>query len=126
MSYILGLMRHMLYTGTYGATQEVLRHWDMAPYIVNQLVSRVVDRDGRPVGEWYRDLLFDTCIYELMFPDGTVEQYTSNLIIEAIYNEYDEEGQRHQLLRQIVNNEMSPDALDDNKGYTVGMNGKRK
>ena len=93
---------------------------------VGRVVGRLLDKDGKPVGSFNKDPLFDTRVYEVMFPDGTVQQYSSNLIAEAVYDQCNEDGRRHQFMDELVDYVKSPDAIEKHDGYTVSKNGQRK
>ena len=42
--------------------------------------------------------MLNTRVYDVMFPDGNVQQYSANVIAQSIYDSVDEDGHRHQLL----------------------------
>ena len=63
---------------------EVLLPKEGASKQAEKIVSRVLNKDGNPVGAYNRDPLLDTRVYEVMFPDGTIQQYASNLIVEEV------------------------------------------
>ena len=47
-----------------------------------KVIGRVTDRKGRPIGTYNNDPLLDTRVYEVEFSDGTIQQYSVNLIVE--------------------------------------------
>ena len=59
---------------------------------MGQVVGRVTDGGGRPVGNYHKDPLLDTRVYDVIFPDGSSQQYSANLIAESIYMECDDNG----------------------------------
>ena len=69
--------------------------------------ARVVDRTKNQVGKVIRDHspnpILDTSIYDVMFPDGSIQQYAANIIAEHMYSQVDEDGNRYQLLESIIN-----------------------
>jgi len=60
------------------------------------------DQDGNPVGVANKNPILDTHVYQVAFPDGHIEEYATNIIAQNIYSQLDAEGQRHQLLEEIV------------------------
>ena len=85
-----------------------------------KVIGRVLDENGKPIGDYNKDPLLDTRVYEVMFPDGEVNQYSSNLVAEAIWAECDADGRRYQILDDIINHEKLPDALEPNEAYENG------
>ena len=45
-----------------------------------KVVSRVKDKNGKVKGNYNKDPILDTRVYDVMFPDGAVCQYASNII----------------------------------------------
>ena len=76
-----------------------------------RVIGRVTDRDGRPVGKYDKDPLLDTRIYDVEFADGNIQQYSANVLAEAIHMECDDEGRRSQTLQDIIECRKEPDAL---------------
>ena len=83
-------------------------HEDLDKYISAQLLldvggeklqARVVKHkkgeDGRGVGHTHQNPLFDTRAYIVEFPDGSVDEYTANIIAENIYSQVNEEGKQY-------------------------------
>ena len=46
--------------------------------------------------------MLNTRVYDVMFPDGEVQQYSANVIAQSIYDSADEDGYRYQLLDEII------------------------
>ena len=90
------------------------------------VVSRVVDRNGNPVGNYDPNPIMDSRVYEVMFPDGTIHQYAANIIEESICNEVDDEGRRSQILDEIVDVESTPDVVQMSGGFVKTKNGRKK
>ena len=91
-----------------------------------KVIGRVVDDSGRPVGTFNKDPLLDSRVYEVMFPDGNIEQYAANLIAESIYMNCDDEGRRSQIMDGIVEFHRSVDALRKDEAITVGPSGDKR
>lgn len=91
-----------------------------------KVIGRLLDKDGNPVGNYNKDPLLNTRVYEVLFPDGNVGQYSGNLIAESIYMDCDEEGRRSQMMESIVEVRSNDDALQKSEGFIVSANGERK
>jgi hypothetical protein len=66
------------------------------------VVGRKRDHDGRPIGKRHANPLFDTCPYEVKFPDSSTEAITANLTItanlliaEVMLSQVDDEGRSY-------------------------------
>ena len=88
--------------------------------------SRKRTADGKLlVGKEDVNPYFDTRIYNVEFPDGSTEEYTTNMICESIYDQMDEENDIFAILKGIIGYRKNSDAIPMSKGY-VEVNGKRK
>ena len=66
-----------------------------------RVIGFAKDDKGREKGTYNPEPVLDTRIYEVMFPDGAVEQYAANLIAENLIGQVDEEGKTHLMLESI-------------------------
>jgi len=64
-------------------------------------------------------------LYDVMFPDGAVQQYAANLIAENIYSQVDTDGHHYQLLDCIMDYRTDGRALKGEDGWTISKNGKK-
>ena len=90
------------------------------------VMSRVTDGKGNPVGTYDPNPIVDSRVYEVMFPDGTVSQYSANIIAESLYSEVDEDGRVSQVLDEIIDVEEMPDAIQEPDGFIRDKNGSEK
>ena len=58
------------------------------------VLGRSKDKEGKYIGTYNQNPIVDTTVYDVMFEDGTVSQYSANIIAESIYSQVDEEGFR--------------------------------
>ena len=61
----------------------------------------------------------DTRIYNVEFPDGDIEEYTTNLISESIFDTIDDDGYTFSILKGIVGHRKNDDAVDQKDGFIV-------
>lgn len=66
-----------------------------------RVVGFAKDSDGREKGRYDPNPVLDTRVYEVMFPDGAIEQYAANLIAENLIGQVDENGHMHRMLESI-------------------------
>jgi hypothetical protein len=67
-----------------------------------QVIGQKKDQDGNLIGRSNPDPVLDTCILEVQFPDGNVQEYGANVIAEHIYSQVDDKGCRYLLMDEIV------------------------
>ena len=82
--------------------------------------------DGMPIGHYNKDPMLDSRVYEVMFLDETINQYSSNIIAEAIWSDIGGDGHRYQLLDEVLDYKKGPSALSKAKGWVYGKNGQKK
>jgi len=76
-----------------------------------KVTGRKQDEHGNPVGVAHNNPVLDTRVYEVTFPDGSVNEYAANLIIENIFQQVDEEGRQHLLFQEIMDHRKDHTAL---------------
>ena len=55
--------------------------------------------------------ILDTQVCNVMFPDGSTQQYAVNIIAENLYSQVDEDGCRYQLLDSIIDHKTDGKAI---------------
>jgi hypothetical protein len=53
--------------------------------VLGQVISRKRDVVGNPIGKSNVNPILDTRLYQVMFPDGIVAEYSANVIAECLY-----------------------------------------
>ena len=48
--------------------------------------------EGDPIGEYDPNTTLKTRVYDVMFPDGDVQQCSTNIIVQSIYDSTDDDG----------------------------------
>ena len=90
------------------------------------VIGRLKDTRGNPIGHYNKNPILDSRVYEVMFPDGMIGQYSANIIAESIYNEVDEDGRTQQFMDEIIDLEETPDAVDEQNAFVISSNGSKK
>jgi hypothetical protein len=82
---------------------------------IAKVMGRKRDRVGNVIGHFHPNPILDTSIHEVMFPDGTIQDYSANVLAEALYSQVDEEGNRWLLLKDIIDHreDDSPPSEED-------------
>ena len=73
---------------------EVLLPQDGEHTRAAKVVGRSKDDRGNIKGSFNNNLILNTRVYDVMFPDGAVQQYGANVIAENLYEQVDEDGYR--------------------------------
>ena len=86
-------------------------------------LARVVHRavnsntNGKVIGKWDANPIVNTLVYECEFDDGTIKEYSENLIASNIYEEGAADGFSSLLLYRIVDNKSSGEAIKMSDKY---------
>ena len=100
------------------------------PHHGNMVEGRVASRKRTPdgkmlIGTRNSNPILDTRIYNVEFPDGSVEEFTTNLISESLFDNTDDEGYHYAIMKGIVGHRRNNDALKVEDG-TVTVNGSKR
>jgi hypothetical protein len=89
--------------------------------------KRVRDHDGAPIGVAHSNPLLDTCLYEVGYVDGHIEELTASVIAENIIAQVDEESRRQMMLSAIVDHCELHDTISKSQGnYVNSYNVKQR
>jgi hypothetical protein len=89
------------------------------------VVKRARDDNDNPVGKRHNNPILDTREYEVQFSDGSIDTYSANLIAESMYSQVDEQGHRHQLIKEITDHRKDGSAVHIDDGIIAGTQQKR-
>ena len=67
-----------------------------------RVTKRLKDSHGIPIGTADQNPLLDTRMYEVEFADGEKASLTANYIAENLFAQVDDEGNRHILMKEII------------------------
>ncbi len=84
-----------------------------------KITGRKRDQEGNLVGHYSTNPLLNTRVYIAEFPDGHVQEYNANKIIEAIYDNVDKNGVDELFFEAIVGHERTPEADQATGLYTT-------
>ena len=90
-----------------------------------QVLGRVTDSNGNPVGEYNANPILNTRVYDVMFPDGSIQQYAANIIAENLYSQVDDDGRRYMILDEIVDHRKTDEAVPVEDSFIENKYGKR-
>ena len=104
---------------------EVLLPQDGEHMRAAKVIGRTTNSDGVPLGTYNSNPILNTRIYDVMFPDGSIQQYSANVIAENIFSQVDEEGFRYILLDEIVDYRKDETAVDMDDAFVEDRYGKK-
>ena len=82
--------------------------------------------DGTKKGQAHPNPMFDTRAYLVEFKDGSVAEYTANVIAENIYSQVDSEGRSFAILNEISGHRKVPGvAVEQDAAYIMSSNGNK-
>ena len=70
--------------------------------------------------------MLDTSEYEVQFDDGSTETFASNIIMENIYTQVDDEGKMFVLMDEIIDHKKDDSAIPISHGTYIRNNSVRK
>ena len=113
-------------------------HDDLDNYIHTQLLldvgneklqGRVTQRvkapDGSIKGKLHKNPMFDNRAYLVEFSDGSVSEYTANIIAENKYSQVDQEGRSFAILSEICGHKHDRTAIPKGEGFHTSHYGNR-
>ena len=90
-----------------------------------RVIGRATNSDGNPVGTYDKNPILNTQVYDVMLPDGTIQQYATNIIAENLYSQVDEDGFRYILLDEIIDYKKSDEAIDKKDAFIENKSGRK-
>ena len=87
---------------------------------------RKVDDDGNPVGVRNSNPTLDTRVYEVEFPDKSVETLSVDLLADAMYSQVDNEGRSNAILDEITDHRKDGSAVSMNDGVVPWIRHPRR
>lgn len=104
---------------------EVLLPQDGEHMRAAKVMGKAKDSNGKIIGQHNANPILNTTVYNVMFPDGGVQQYAANTIAENIFSQVDEDGHRFQLLDHIIDHRSDHKAIPKEDAFVHDKNGRR-
>ena len=92
-----------------------------------KVIRRAIGPDGVVVGTYDDNPMLNSIVYDVEFPDGTIREYSANLIAENMLTQVDSDGYSLTLMEGIVDyrrDETTAVSKDD--GYVVTKRGQKQ
>ena len=104
--------------------QVLLDYGDSAA--LARVIRRAVDSDGKVIGSWDSNPILNTLVYECEFDDGTIKEYSANVIASNIYEEGDADEFSSSMSYQIIDHKSSGEAVKLENKYMTTKTGTRR
>ena len=79
--------------------------------LTGKVKKRAHDEDGELYGSQNVNPILDTRVYEIEYPDGKVQEYAANVIVENMYAQCDVDGNQYLLLGAIIDHKADGNAV---------------
>jgi hypothetical protein len=76
--------------------------------VLAKIKRRKRDHSGNPIGEQNPNPILDSRIYELEYPDGRIEEFSVNTIVENMVQQVDDQGFDTGILNEIIDFRRDP------------------
>ena len=108
---------------------EYLKMEIMLPHEKNntkmgKVIRRCTDEHNQPLGKKHNIPIYDTRLYDVEFSDGSIHQYSANVLAENMLAQVDEEGYQYQFLEAIIDHRTDATALKKGENTKVINNKK--
>jgi hypothetical protein len=113
------------YDNTY-LNMELALPWEGAEVQFGRVVKRLRDKDGIPIGTAHDNPILDTRMYEVEFQDGHRAWLAANAIVENLFAQIDDEGNRHVLYEEIVDHRTNGKQILQQDAFIVNRSGTRR
>jgi hypothetical protein len=90
-----------------------------------KIMQHSVDSNGKVIGEFNENPLLNTVLYKCEFKDGTMKEYTANMIASNIFQESDADGYSSLFLYYIIDHKCSGDAVSMEDKFFVTKSGTK-
>ena len=96
-------------------------------WLDGKVTQRAINPNGKIEGEYDDNPVLNSHLYEVEFTDGSVREYSANLIAENMLTQVDEDGYSLTMMNAIINHEVDPAvAINKEDGYVTTKQGTRR
>lgn len=90
-----------------------------------QVKARHINSDGKPTGARDANPILDTRVYDVEFSDGSIKQYSANVIAENMLSQVDAEGYHQLLMDDIIDHRKNENAISRDNKYINTHRGRK-
>ena len=82
--------------------------------------------DGSLIGIENSIPILDTRIFEIEHADGSISEYNTNVLLENLYEQVDDNGNQYNIFDSIIDHRKNDDTISKEDGYIISQNGVRR
>ena len=86
--------------------------------VLCKVKGRKRDSTGSLIGKYNQNPILDTRVFKVEHPDGSVDEYATNVIAESLMSNVDDDGFDLGLVDEIVDHQMNNTAISVSEGFT--------
>ena len=94
--------------------------------ILARVKERKRDRNGELIGEINENPILSTAIYNVESPDGTIHEYSANVIAENLFSSVDDDGYNFDYLYEIIGHRKDDTAVTKENGFVETKSGTKR
>ena len=94
-------------------------------FVRGRVTKRLRGPDGEPIGKYNANPMLNSRKYQVEFQDGSMGEYTANIIAENMFAQVDDEGHQFFFLKEIIDHRKDARAITKDNGFTISKNGNR-
>ena len=91
-----------------------------------KVVIQSKDDDGNIIGKYGSNLMLNTMVYDVEFPDGSIREYRANVIAENMYSKADYKVFLHSILYGILDFAKYTNAVQKGDQHIITKSGQRR
>jgi len=80
------------------------------------------DHEGNLTGSTNPNPLLNTQMYQVTFSNGSIRDFAANAIAAAIYTQHDDKGNKYLLIKEIIDHERLPEAINMGSEWVTSSN----
>ena len=73
--------------------------------VLCRVKGRKYNTGGSIIGNYNSNPIIDTFIFDVEYPDGRIDTFTTNVIVESIYAQVDDQGFTTSFMDEIMDHE---------------------
>ena len=89
-----------------------------------KVLCQSVDKNGKVIGNHNKNLLFNTLVYDVDFPDGSVKKYAANVIVENLLAQCDPDEPYTNVMEVILDHKSDEKAVPMSEKYFTIKQGR--
>jgi hypothetical protein len=105
---VTALKQYAAYDQYVGA-ELLLPHGDQMVH--GKVIKRARDEDGNPIGKRNTNPILDTREYEVEMSDGSIAEYSANVIAENRFSQVNSEGRQYLIINEIIDHSKDATAI---------------